>query len=170
MDKKTIIKKSVRTSSPPWYQLEDAVGAYGGIGEIKSSRKYKKETIQQLKSDLSRWMLNEHFIPIKGKQLDVALVIKRNPYRLKKQDIDNIAKILCDTLKEKKGDNRYLFHDDSQIIRLLIWKIQRAEDKQSDTDSYDISFRIHVNKKPMNLTKPFRWVRIEGNTAEIVKW
>lgn len=34
---------------------------------------------------------------------------------------------MLDALKEKKGDPRFLFHDDSQIVRLLVWKIERQE-------------------------------------------
>ena len=83
--------------------------------------------------------------------MDLAIVIKLSPYRFKQQDADNIAKVICDALKKRRGDNRFLFNDDSQIIRLLIWKIQRIEDPLWETDGYDISFRIYDSSKPMEL-------------------
>ena len=63
------------------------------------------------------------------------------------------AKVICDALKKRKGDNRFLFDDDSQIVRLLVWKILRKEDPLWDTDSYDISFRVYDSNKPMTLTQ-----------------
>ena len=76
-------KKMGRTVSPPSLQLEDCLGSYGALGEIRSGSRYRKETIQDIKVQLSRWMANENFEPIKGEQLDVAIVIKCSPYRFK---------------------------------------------------------------------------------------
>jgi hypothetical protein len=84
----------------------------------------------------------------------LAIIVKLAPYRKKKQDIDNIAKVIFDALKKRKDDPRFLFNDDCQIIRMLVWKIQRREDPLWHTDSYDISFRVHDGNKPMNLIKP----------------
>ena len=46
-------------------------------------------------------------------------------------------------LKEKAGDPCFLFRDDSQIARLLVWKIEREEQPGWNTDSLTISFRVH---------------------------
>ena len=149
-----IIKKIGKTGSPPFLQLEDSIGVSGNLGEVKTGNKYRKDTINAIKTDLSNWMTNNNFEPIRGQQLDLAVVIKLSPYRFKKQDADNIAKVICDALKRRKGDNRFLFNDDSQIIRLIIWKIQRVADPSWETDSYDISFRTYDFNKPMILISP----------------
>lgn len=145
------IQKIGKTGSPPFLKLEDSIGVSGDLGEVKTGSEYRKETINTIKTNLSNWMANNNFEPIRGQQLDLAIVIKLSPYRFKKQDADNIAKVICDALKKRKGDNRFLFNDDSQIIRLLIWKIQRIEDPLWETDGYDISFRIYDSSKPMEL-------------------
>lgn len=147
------LKKIGKTGSPPFLQLEDSIGVSGDLGEVKTGTKYRKETINTIKTNLSNWMLNENFQPYRGSQIDLAIVVKISPLRLRKQDIDNIAKVICDALKKRKDDNRFLFDDDSQIIRLLVWKILRKQDPLWDTDSYDISFRVHDSNKPMILTQ-----------------
>ncbi|MBA7499088.1 hypothetical protein ES704_01828 [subsurface metagenome] len=149
-----IIKKIGKAGSPPFLQLEDSMGVSGDLGEVKTGKEYRKETINTIKTNLSNWMANNNFEPIRGQQLDLAVVIKLSPYRFKKQDVDNIAKVICDALKKRRGDDRFLFNNDSQIIRLLIWKIQRVEDPLWETDGYDISFRIHNSSKPMELVQP----------------
>ncbi|MFC2016929.1 RusA family crossover junction endodeoxyribonuclease [Chloroflexota bacterium] len=149
-----IVKKIGKTGSPPFLQLEDSIVVSGNLGELKTGDKYRKDTINVIKTNLSNWMANNNFEPIRGQQLDLAVVIKLSPYRFKKQDADNIAKVICDASKRRKGDNRFLFNDDSQIIRLLIWKIQRVEDTLWETDSYDISFRVHDSSKSMILIHP----------------
>lgn len=148
------VKKIGKTGSPPFLQLEDSDGFSGDLGEVKTKVKYRKGMIDTIKNNLSIWMANSAFEPIRGQQLDLAIVVKLSPYRLKNQDVDNIAKVICDALKQRKGDERFLFDDDSQIIRMLVWKILRKEDNQWDTDSYDISFRVHDGNKQMNLIEP----------------
>lgn len=148
------IRKIGKAGSPPFLQLVDSIGVSGDLGEVKTGSKYRKETINTIKTNLSNWMVNNNFEPIRGKQLDLAIVIKVSPYRLKRQDADNIAKVICDALKKREDDNRFLFNDDSQIVRLLIWKIQKIEDPLYETDSYDISFRIHDSNKSMELVQP----------------
>lgn len=148
------IKKIGKTGSPPFLQLADSIGVSGDLGEVKTGSDYRKGMIDTIKNNLSIWMANSAFEPIRGQQLDLAIVVKLSPYRLKNQDVDNIAKVICDALKQRKGDKRFLFDNDSQIIRMLVWKIPRKEDPQWYTDSYDISFRIHDGNKPMNLIEP----------------
>ena len=148
------IEKIGKTGSPPFLQLEDSAGVSGNLGKVKTGNEYRKDTINEIKTNLSSWMTNNNFEPIRGQQLDLAVVIKLSPYRFKKQDADNIAKVICDALKKRRGDDRFLFDDDSQIIRLLIWKMHRVEDPLWETDSYDISFRAHDSSKPMELVQP----------------
>ncbi len=148
------VEKIGKTGSSPFLQLTDSIGVSGNLGEIRTGSRYRKETINTIKTDLGNWMGNNDFQPIRGQQLDLAIVIKLSPYRFKKQDTDNIAKAICDALKKRRGDDRFLFNDDTQITRLLIWKIQRVEDPLWETDSYDISFRTHDVNKPMVLIHP----------------
>jgi Holliday junction resolvase RusA-like endonuclease len=149
-----IIEQIGRTGSAPFLQLADSIGASCDLGKVRTGNKYRKETIDEIKTNLSIWMRNQDFEPIRGQQLDLAIFIKLSPYRLKKQDIDNVAKIICGALKERRGDDRFLFNDDSQIVRLLVWKIQREEYPFWKTDSYDISFRLHDSNKPTELVQP----------------
>ncbi len=65
-----------------------------------------------------------------------------------------IAKVICDALKQQQHDTRFLFDDDCQIVRTLIWKMPRVESEEYDTDSYSISFRIHSSDKTMELIRP----------------
>ena len=148
------LKKIGKTGSPPFLQLEGSTGVSGDLGEVKTGSEYRKDTINTIKTNLSNWMANNNFEPIRGQQLDLAIVIKLSPYRFKNQDADNIAKVICDALKKRRGDDRFLFNNDSQIMRLLIWKIQRVEDPLWETDSYDISFRTHNSSKSMVLIHP----------------
>ena len=148
------LEKIGKTGSPPFLQLADSIGVSGNLGEIKTGNKYRKATIDTIKTDLFNWMVNDNFQPVREQQLDLAIIIKLNPYRFKKQDADNIAKVICDALKVQGNDNRFLINDDSQIVRLLIWKIKRKEDPLWQTDSYDISFRIHDSNKAMTLIQP----------------
>ena len=148
------VEKIGKTGSPPFLQLTDSIGVSGNLGEIRTGSRYRKEMINTIKTDLSNWMGNNDFQPFRGQPLDLAIIIKLSPYRFKEQDADNIAKVICDALKKQRGDDRFLFNNDSQIIRLLIWKIQRLEDPLWETDGYDISFRAHDSSKPMELVQP----------------
>jgi len=149
-------KKIGKTGSPPFLRLEDSEGFSGDLGEVKTGTTYRKDMIDTIKNNLSIWMANSDFEQIRGNQLDLAIVVKLSPYRLKTQDVDNIAKVICDGLKRRKGDERFLFDNDCQIIRILVWKIQRREDPLWHTDSYDVSFRTHDGNKQMNLVEDKR--------------
>ena len=147
------LKKFGKSGSPPFLQLEGSIGGSGDLGEIKTGSKYRKETINTIKANLSTWMHNDGFEPFRESQIDLAIIVKLSPSRLKRQDADNVAKIICDALKKRKGDDRFLLNDDSQIVRLLVWKILRVENSLYHTDSYDISFRVHDSNKPMELIR-----------------
>jgi len=148
------MEKIGKTGSPPFLQLTDSIGVSGNLGEVRTGSRYRKETIDTIRTDLGNWMGNNDFQPIRGQQLDLAIVIKLSPYRFRKQDTDNIAKVICDALKQQANDSPFLIYDDSQIIRLLVWKMQRVEDPLWETDSYDISFRTHDSSKSMELVQP----------------
>ena len=143
-----------RTGSSPPLVLEDSEGSFYDLVTIKTGSKYKKEITDTVKTNLWSWMQNPNFKDIRGKSLDLAIVASVNPSRMKTQDIDNIAKVVLDALKKRAGDSSFLFHDDYQIVRLLIWKIQSEKRPMYNTDSLSISFRVHDNKKQMILIGP----------------
>lgn len=143
-----------RTGSSPPLVLEDSEGSFYDLVTIKTGSKYKKEITDTVKTNLWSWMQNPNFKDIRGEPLDLAIVASVNPSRMKTQDIDNIAKVVLDALKKRAGDSSFLFHDDCQIVRLLIWKIQSKKRPMYNTDSLSISFRVHNDKKQMILIEP----------------
>ena len=143
-----------RTGSSPPLLLEDSEGSFYDLVTIKTGSKYKKEITDVVKTNLWSWMQNPNFKDIRGEALDLAIVASVNPSRMKTQDIDNIAKVVLDALKKRAGDSSFLFYDDYQIVRLLIWKIQSEKRPMYNTDSISISFRVHNNKKQMILIEP----------------
>lgn len=143
-------RKTSRTSQE-YYFLEESLekGIYhGDLIAIKTKEK-KSIMIKEIRKNLSitpnkKELLNE--------LLDLAIVVHLTEHRYKKQDLDNIAKVVLDALKKQKGENEkenYFFEDDSQIARLLIQKILRREDKDSETDQLSISLRKHDPSKEM---------------------
>ena len=143
-----------RTGSKPYLVLKDYRGSSDYLVTIKTGGRHKREITKVIKTNIASWMKNPEFEHIREKPLDLAIVARIDPMRMKTQDIDNIAKVVLDALKETEGDSRFLFHDDSQIVRLLIWKIQREECQGYITDSLTISFRIHDSEKQMVLIRP----------------
>ncbi len=143
-----------RTGSSPPLVLEDSEGSFYDLVTIKTGSKYKREITDTVKTNLWSWMQNPNFKDIRGESLDLAIVASVNPSRMKTQDIDNIAKVVLDALKKRAGDSSFLFHDDYQVVRLLIWKIQSEKRPMYNTDSLSISFRVHNNKKQMILIEP----------------
>lgn len=143
-----------RTGSSPPLVLEDSEGSFYDLVTIKTGSKYKKEITDTVKTNLWSWMQNPNFKDIRGESLDLAIVASVSPSRMKTQDIDNIAKVVLDALKKRAGDSSFLFHDDYQIVRLLIWKTQSEKRPMYNTDSLSISFRVHDNKKQMILIEP----------------
>jgi Holliday junction resolvase RusA-like endonuclease len=108
-----------------------------------SSSKDRKRTINNIKTNLETWLKNQDFDPYRNAPLDTAMVLFIDKQRIKKQDVDNIAKIVLDALKkdDKYRRESYLFDDDSQLIRLLVYGIPRCEDDVYNTDTMTISFR-----------------------------
>lgn len=143
-----------RMGSKPHLVLEDSDGFFDDLVTIKTKGRYKKEITDKIKTNLASWMQNPNFKDIRSEFLDLAIVARITPRRMRGQDVDNIAEVVLDALKEKEGDSRFLFHDDFQIARLLIWKIQREEQPGYNTDSLSISFRVHDDKKQMVLIRP----------------
>lgn len=142
-----------RISSRPYLVLKNSDGSFDDLVTIKTGGRYKRAVIDVIKTNLGNWMQNPSFKDIRGKLLDLAIVARISARRMKSQDIDNLAKIVLDALKEKEGDPCFLFRDDAQIARLLVWKIEREEQPGWNTDSLTISFRVHDDKKQMALVE-----------------
>jgi len=145
-----------RMGSNPPLVLEGASYVFHDLITIKSDSEYKREIVEKVRTNLALWMRNPHFNEIGSAVLDIALVVRVNANRMKIQDVDNIAKVVLDALKKDDGDSRFLFHDDKQIVRLLIYKEQSQALPGYNTDSLTISFRVHDSKKQMILVNPVR--------------
>jgi Holliday junction resolvase RusA-like endonuclease len=143
-----------RTGSKPFLVLEDSLGTSDDLVTIKTRGKRRREISEQIRCNLASWMRNPRFESVRTSALDLAIVVRISPGRMKNQDIDNIAKVVIDALKKSEGDSRFLFYDDCQVVRLLVWKLQEEEYAGYNTDSITISFRIHDNRKQMVLVKP----------------
>lgn len=146
-----------RIKKGPSPALEDATGMAADLITLKTGKPNKNETVEKIKTNLENWMGNVGFDELRGKLLDIAIVAKVNKQRMETQDLDNIAKIVLDSLKKNdkldfKRDT-FLFKDDSQVVRLLVYKMPREEDELYSTDELVISFREHDSKKQMILVE-----------------
>ncbi len=124
--------------------LEGANGVSGSLITIKTGIKTKKLAKESIKSNLKEWFNKFPELKEKSVKIDMAVVIYREPSFIRRQDLDNIAKVVLDALKEG------LYYDDSQIVRLLLYKNEAILEEGYLTDSLVISFRKH-NDLPMNL-------------------
>ncbi len=132
--------------------LQDSLGFMSDLITIKTGNRINfSETKKDLFTNMKSWMNNDNFNDFRNEPLDVAVVIYVDSKRYKIQDCDNIAKLVLDTLKKNENSNDYLFNDDSQIIRLLVYKIKAEENEQFETNQIVISFRKYNPNKQMIL-------------------
>jgi Holliday junction resolvase RusA-like endonuclease len=142
--------------------LEDSKGSANDLIEIKTGgNKNRKWTKKELTINIKSWMENKYFDKFREKKLDLSIVAYVNDYRMKNQDVDNIAKPILDALQKDKNDPKkpYLFKDDSQVVRLIVYKKPKEDLVVKDhakewiykTDSVMLSFREHDPKKQMIL-------------------
>lgn len=112
---------------------------------IKTSN--KKTTIEKIQE------INEpkNIESLKNEKLDLAIVYYTDKTRFKTQDVDNVAKIVLDALKKSKKFSGF-FKDDSQIVRLLVYKKLKREIKDHDNHEVLVSFRKHNPSKNMILS------------------
>jgi len=143
-----------RTGSRPFLELEDSFGTFDDLVTIKTRGSYRKEIIERVRCNIGSWMNNPVFNQVRSSSLDLAIIARINPRRINSQDVDNIAKVVIDALKKTEGDPRFLFYDDCQVVRLLIWKIPEQEAAGYNTDSLTISFRVYDDHKQMTLVEP----------------
>ncbi|MDP1728797.1 MAG: RusA family crossover junction endodeoxyribonuclease [archaeon] len=146
-------KFSQRTVKDNYYFLEEKEGeriAHSYLIAVKTSE--MAETIRKIREGIITPQNKEFMV---GKLLDVAIVVHVNKQRYDSQDVDNVAKVVLDALKKNKNfpDESYLFGDDSHVIRLLVQKVKRTEDNESETDQLSISIREHNSEKDMKIVK-----------------
>lgn len=132
--------------------LEDSLGYTNILLQVLTSE--KEDSIQRILSNLSDWMDNTNFEEIQEAEINLALVAYVDNYRMSRQDVDNIAKVVIDALQNLGNGEPYLISDDNQIRRLLVEKREKVEDDEFDTDDVLISFRRHGPEKEMILESP----------------
>ncbi|MEA1965698.1 MAG: RusA family crossover junction endodeoxyribonuclease [Euryarchaeota archaeon] len=138
-------KYTAKANTNECLTLEDSEGSFGDLITVKTKNKTKKEMIDEIRSSQGSWMEKFPDLHDTDKKIDMAIVVYRRVGYLKRQDLDNIAKVVLDALKG------YLFGDDSQIVRLLLVKKEAELLAGYDTDSLVISFRIHDPERDMIL-------------------
>jgi len=125
--------------------LEGSEGTFLDLVTVKTKSETKKKMIDEIRSSQGSWMEKFPHLHDTDKKIDMAIVVYRSGGHSKRQDLDNIAKVVLDALKGR------LFGDDSQIVRLLLVKKEAELLAEYDTDSLVISFRIHDPERDMIL-------------------
>jgi len=142
-------QKTSRIAANYYLFLEDAPVIEGALMDIPT--KTKKSVInEQIRINISGNPIDD----LKKEPLDIALIFHVNKQRFKHQDLDNVAKIVLDALQKPKDpqDKRaYFFENDNQIVRLLLQKMEREEDPDSETSMVSISIRKYEPEKGMVL-------------------
>ncbi len=142
-------EKSTRVAGHLYLFLEDAEFYDGDLIDIHTTK--RREMIKKIRTNLSAHKPPEH---LKRALLDVAIVLHVRKGRYKTQDLDNIAKIVVDALEKPNNEedkHPYLYENDNQIIRLLLYKIQRKDQLDAETSQLSISARKHNPNKDMVL-------------------
>lgn len=143
-----VIEKTSKIAAHNYVVLEDNDFVHGDLIEVKTGE--RKKMIKKIRVNLSASKPPEK---LKNSLLDVAIVVHIRAGRFRRQDLDNLAKIILDALEKPKEDDGYpfLFNDDNQIVRLLLYKIERKEDLESETSQLSVSARVHDPSKEMIL-------------------
>jgi len=152
-----------RCSSGDHKVLKDCLGSNSDLIEIITSPKLKKSMVKKIRENFGVYFKNERFKEVReaGALLDLAVFLEVDIKRFKNQDLDNIQKVVLDALQKDKADPswNYLFENDSQVCRILVWKVKKREIKvlneKYNTASMTISFRIHDPSKQMIMDKGY---------------
>ena len=139
-------------SKDPVFLLEDSFGSSSMLVYILTSTK-RKEMKEKIRNSLWHWMKNNHFDSLRDQLVDVAIVYHTDKLRTKRQDVDNVAKVVLDSIKRdsKNTELPFLINDDSQVVRLQVQKLEKTKMDGYETDQVSISFRIHDPSKQMIL-------------------
>ena len=146
------IEKKGKLSKGKCLVLEDSLGYFSDLITVKTGDKINiSKTREELVKYIKYWMGRPDFNDLRKEKLDFAIVIYLDSRRYKLQDCDNISKMVLDTLEKKKNPEAYLFEDDRQIVRLLLYKIEAEKSKEFETNQMIVSFRKHDPNKQMIL-------------------
>lgn len=140
-----------RASAGSSLVLEDEVGFTNDLIEIRTGA--KQDSMAQLRRGIAAWLKNSNFERYQKSKIDIAIVIYVNRQKYRNQDCDNIAKLVLDAISNSKRYPKpsYLVENDSQVIRLLVYKIEQTKMQDMATDEVMISFRPHNPNKQMIL-------------------
>ena len=148
-----------RASSGPELVLKNAVGFTNDLIEIKTGA--KAQSMASLTKNISNWLQNKNFDAYRKCNIDVAIVVYVNKRRYLEQDCDNVAKVVLDAISNSRRHPKiaYLIENDSQVVRLLVYKIKRTESSDAATDGVMISFRKHATEEQMILVDTLKMQR-----------
>ncbi len=140
-----------RAAAGPFLVLEGSAGFSNDLIEIKTSE--KEDSMGKLRGNLADWLSNSNFKKYQKEKIDLAIVVFASPSRYLRQDCDNIAKVILDAISNNPRNKKpfYLIDNDNQVIRLLVYKLQRETVQDALTDGMVLSFRIHDPAKQMIL-------------------
>lgn len=139
-------KSNRKVCSGGYLALENSL-VFGTLIKISTSKNKKKtkEEIKRAITDDKYVQGFEKYDNLKDKPLDIAITIYISKENYKRQDVDNIAKVVLDALKGE------LFNDDSQVIRLLVYKKEITQQEDAETFQISVSARVHDISKDMIL-------------------
>jgi len=143
-------KHKSRFSSGNNMVLEDAF-YHSHLIDIITMKKNKQAMKKEIRDSFVDYFKNEKFKELKKVQIDLAIHLEVSSSRFENQDLDNIQKIVLDALqKDKKNPSwDYLYENDSQVCRILVWKTKKVEGSDYNTASMTISFRAYDPSKQM---------------------
>ncbi len=143
-------------SKPPIY-LDDAEGIHVVLEDVKTEGGLDDALVSSIEGWLKDLKGVDAYKSEPFDPLDLAIVVdvsKRHLDGKGARDVDNIPKKLLDLLKmdEAKPSKPYLFRDDKQVARLLVWKRLKRDYRKRDFLDYEthalhLSFRKHDCKK-----------------------
>lgn len=141
-----------KMSKDPVFLLENSTGSSNMLVYVLTSTK-RKEMKGKIRNSLWHWMKNNYFDSLRDQLVDLAIVYHTDKLRTKRQDVDNVAKVVLDSIKRdsKNTELPFLINDDSQVVRLLVQKLEKTKMDGYETDQVAISFRIHDPTKQMIL-------------------
>lgn len=145
-------QKTHRIPSGGYLSLEDSSILHGDLIDIKSSNKCRRDMKQEIRRNNTIERNHPKLSEIRKSLVDIAIVVYVTKNRFKKQDLDNVAKVVLDSITKKdENDEDYFIENDNQVVRLLLYKKERMEDEEANTSQLSLSIRVHNPSKEMVL-------------------
>jgi Holliday junction resolvase RusA-like endonuclease len=141
------------------------LGSYGDLIDIITNKRGKKEMVSTIRKNFGEYFKNENFKKIReaGTLIDLAIFLEVDINNFKNQDLDNIQKVVLDALEKDEKDPswNYLYENDSQVCRILVWKVPKKKievlNTKFNTVSMTISFRNYAPSKQMVMEGRWRY-------------